>query len=69
MTEGKYKTNVKPEYLQCKNCNYYGPYYNFEKGFWIFKRKECPKCGSYFLQNFERPKIAPAPGKIKTNNK
>lgn len=65
MTEGKYKTNVKPPYLECCGCKYRGPNYNFIHGMWWWKTIKCPECGSAELQTPAKPKIAPAPQILK----
>ena len=59
--EGREKTNVKPPYWQCKNCNHRAPYYNFEKGMWWWLTYRCPKCGSEEFEDAKKIKIAPAP--------
>ena len=69
MKEGKYKTNVKPPYLECKSCGYRGPDYDFKHGAWWWKDNYCPKCGSKEITDAKRPKVAPAPQKLKTDRK
>ena len=61
MTEGRYKTNVKPPYLECKACGYRGPNYTFNHGMWWWKSVHCPTCKSVDVNTPTRPKIAPAP--------
>ena len=68
MREGKYKTNIKPPYWECKSCGYRGPYYDFEKGMWWWLTYRCPKCKSEEFEDAKRPKIAPAPQKSKNIN-
>ena len=53
--------NIKPAYLECDNCGYRGPYYNFKKGMLWWKSYRCPKCNSEEFNNSVRPKISPAP--------
>ena len=50
MREGKYKTNVKPPYWECKSCNYRAPDYEFKHGAWWWKDNYCPKCVSKILK-------------------
>jgi hypothetical protein len=71
MKEGKYKTNVKPPYWECKDCSYRGPHYDFEKGMWWWKTNECPKCKSEEFEDATRPKVAPAPQsqKLRTDDR
>ena len=68
MKEGKYKTNVKPPYLECKSCGYRAPNYNFSHGMWWWKKIHCPICESVVIETATRPKVAPAPQRPKHNN-
>jgi hypothetical protein len=71
LTEGKNKTNVKPQYLKCVCCGFSAPEYKFENGFWFFKKRKCPICGSHFYDKIERKKTTPAPqgSKLRTDDK
>ena len=63
MKEGKEKTNVKPPYWECNDCNHRAPYYDFKKGMWWWLTFRCPKCGSEEFGEAIKLKIAPAPQK------
>ena len=62
MKEGRYKTNVKPPYWECKGCKHRAPDYDFEHGALWWKKDCCPKCGSNWIdKNPPRPKTLPPP--------
>lgn len=60
MTEGKYKTNVKPPYWECEGCGHRAPNYDFKHGALWWKDTYCPECHSNRIElNPKRRSFAP----------
>lgn len=68
MTEGLYKTNVKPTYFECGSCGYRAPDYMFSHGLFWWKKIHCPICESVVVEVAVRKRTPlPAPQKPKFN--